>query len=80
MDCQYAYMKNDIEYVLCRKEPTPARQDRAAVFHSMCAHQVNCPKLGCQKLSPGWRACRKLIEPAAESAKKRRKKETETEE
>lgn len=62
MECPHAYMKQDIEYVLCKKEPAPARQDRTAVFHSMCAHQVDCPKKKCHKLSAGWERCAKLAE------------------
>lgn len=60
MDCKYAYMKDNIEYVLCKKEPTPNRLDRTAVFHSMCAHQVDCPKRKCHKLSASWERCAKL--------------------
>lgn len=62
MDCRFAYMKQDIEYVLCKKEPTPSRQDRTALFHAMCGHQAHCPKQNCHKLTASWKRCVKLAE------------------
>lgn len=61
MECPHAYMKQNIEYVLCNKEPEPNRHDREKLFHSMCGHQVNCPRENCHKLSAGWRNCMKLV-------------------
>ena len=69
MECKYAYMKQNIDYVLCRKEPEPNRHDREKLFHSMCGHQVNCPKENCHKLTANWRNCVKLVEPAEEDPK-----------
>lgn len=60
MECKYAYLKHDIEYVLCKKEPTPDRADRNALFHAVCGHQVHCPKQNCHKLTASWRNCVKL--------------------
>lgn len=62
MECKYAYMKSDIEYVLCNKEPTPTRHDRTALFHAMCGHQAHCPRQNCHKLTPSWKNCVKLAE------------------
>lgn len=62
MECKFAYMKPHIDYVLCKKEPEPNRHDRERLFHSMCGHQVNCPKENCHKLSAGWQNCVKLRE------------------
>lgn len=67
MECRNAYMKPNIDYVLCRKEPEPTRYDRDKLFHAVCAHQVHCPKENCHKLSAGWQNCAKLRE-AAQSA------------
>ena len=62
MECKYAYMKQHIDYVLCKKEPDPSRHDREKLFHAVCAHQVECPKEKCHKLSANWRNCSKLVE------------------
>lgn len=62
MECKYAYMKQHIDYVLCKKEPEPDRHDRRKLFHAMCGHQVNCPKENCHKLTSSWRNCAKLVE------------------
>ena len=66
MECRHAYMKQHIEYVLCDKEPEPSRQNRTAVFHAMCAHQVSCPKQNCHKLTASWQNCMKLVEQKPE--------------
>lgn len=63
MECKYAYTKRDIDYILCKKEPEPTRYDREKLFHAVCAHQVECPKQNCHKLSAGWERCAKLREP-----------------
>jgi hypothetical protein len=62
MECRYAYMKQHIDYVLCKKEPEPTRYDREKLFHAVCAHQVHCPRENCHKLSSGWEKCTKLRE------------------
>ena len=62
MECPHAYMKQHIDYVLCKKEPEPNRHDRERLFHAVCGHQVNCPKQNCHKLSAGWQNCVKLRE------------------
>lgn len=62
MECPHAYMKQHIDYVLCKKEPEPSRHDREKLFHAVCAHQVHCPKENCHKLSAGWQNCMKLRE------------------
>ena len=60
MECRNAYMKPNIDYVLCSKEPEPTRYDRKKLFHAVCAHQVHCPRENCHKLSAGWERCVKL--------------------
>ena len=68
MECKFAYMKHDIEYVLCKKEPEPTRADRNALFHAVCGHQVHCPKQNCHKLTASWMNCVKLTEKPQEAA------------
>lgn len=67
MECRYAYMKQNIDYVLCKKEPEPTRYDREKLFHAVCAHQVHCPRENCHKLSAGWMHCAKLAEKRQEA-------------
>lgn len=62
MDCKFAYLKDKIEYLLCRKEAEPDVFDRAGIAHSVCIHQVHCPRQNCHKNSPGWVNCAKLAE------------------
>ena len=62
MQCKFAYLKRDIDYILCCKEPEPTRYDREKLFHAVCAHQVECLKENCQKLSASWERCAKLRE------------------
>ena len=62
MECNHAYLRKDIEYVLCDKEPAPSRHDRAAMFHAACPFQEHCPKENCHKMTPGWLRCAKLAE------------------
>lgn len=62
MECKFAYMKQHIDYVLCKKEPEPGRHDREKLFHAICGHQVDCPKENCHKLTANWRNCTKLVE------------------
>lgn len=67
MLCKYAYTKQNIDYILCRKEPEPSRFDREKLFHAVCAHQVDCPKQSCRKLSANWERCAKLAQPRQET-------------
>ena len=62
MECPHAYLERNIDYVLCNKEPKPNPYDRKALFHSVCAHQAECPKQNCHKLTASWIKCVKLAE------------------
>ena len=68
MDCEFAYMKDKIPYVLCRKEPEPDRFDRKSVFHAACPHQEHCPKQNCHKLTAAWMSCFKLSQKPRDGA------------
>lgn len=68
MECKFAYLRHDIEYVLCKKEPEPSRTDRNALFHAVCAHQAHCPKQNCHKLTASWINCAKLAEKPQDGA------------
>ena len=62
MECPHAYLERNIDYVLCDKEPKPNPHDRKSLFHSVCAHQAECPKQNCHKLTSSWISCVKLAE------------------
>ena len=59
MECQYAYLKENIDYVLCKREPEPTRYDKTELFHAVCPHQEHCPRENCHKLTAGWLTCAK---------------------
>ena len=62
MDCKFAYAKNGIDYVLCKKEKAPNPQDTASVAHAACLHQKWCPHKGCHRLDENWAKCFKLAQ------------------
>lgn len=62
MECRHAYLKANIDYVLCDKEPQPSPYDRKALAHAVCAHQAECPKAHCHRLTANWVRCVKLAE------------------
>lgn len=62
MECRHAYLKANIDYVLCDKEPVPNGIDRTALFHAVCAHQAECPKQHCHRLTASWVRCVKLAD------------------
>ena len=78
MECSFAYLKHDIEYVLCKKEPEPCRTDRNALFHAVCGHQAHCPKKNCHKLTASWLNCVKLAEKPQNDAGERFDEEVST--
>lgn len=71
MECKHAYLKRDIEYVLCDLEPQPSRANRSSLFHAVCAHQAHCPKQNCHKLTSAWVNCVKLAEKPQDDAGER---------
>lgn len=68
MECPHAYLKQNIDYVLCKKEPEPDGRDLKALFHAVCPHQVACPKRNCHLLSANWGRCVKLAERPSEAS------------
>ena len=43
MQCENAYIKEGVRYILCRKEKEPDIRDQRALTHAMCGHQRFCP-------------------------------------
>jgi hypothetical protein len=68
MECKFAYLEKNIDYVLCDKEPKPNPFDRTELFHAVCAHQAHCPKQKCHKLTASWLNCVKLAEKPQDNA------------
>lgn len=71
MECTHAYLRKDIEYLLCDLEPQPSRANRLSLFHAVCAHQAHCPKQNCHKNTPSWVNCAKLTEKPQDDAGER---------
>lgn len=71
MECTHAYLRKDIEYLLCDFEPQPSRANRPSLFHAVCAHQAHCPKQNCHKNTPSWVNCAKLAEKPQDDAGER---------
>lgn len=55
--CPNAYRETGIEYILCKRAPTPKPYDRKAVFRAACGHQTFCRTANCHRLTEGWREC-----------------------
>ena len=68
MECKFAYLDKNIDYVLCGKEPKPNPFNRTELFHAVCAHQAHCPKEKCHKLTASWLNCVKLAERSQDGA------------
>lgn len=75
MQCENAYIKEGVRYILCKKEKEPDIRDQRALTHAMCGHQRFCPNIRACTLLPSWERCLKRAEnhpqvcgEAAESA------------
>ena len=59
MQCENAYIKEGVRYILCRKEKEPDIRDQRALTHAMCGHQRFCPNIRACTLLPSWERCLK---------------------
>ena len=73
MECEHAYTKPGVRFILCRKcaaESTDshanaaalARNDRREEAHALCGHQRFCPNKRACTLLPSWKDCVKRRE------------------
>ena len=62
MQCENAYIKEGVRYILCRKEKEPDLRDQRALTHAMCGHQRFCPNIRACTLLPSWERCLKRAE------------------
>lgn len=62
MQCENAYIKEGVRYILCRKEKEPDLRDQRALTHAMCGHQRFCPNNRACTLLPSWEHCLKRAE------------------
>lgn len=84
MQCENAYLKPGVRYILCKKAKEPGNNDMRAQAHALCGHQRFCPNARACSLLPGWEKCMKrdanapqMREEAAESiAEEKPKKNT----
>lgn len=66
MQCENAYIKEGVRYILCRKEKEPDMRDQRALTHAMCGHQRFCPNIRACTLLPSWERCLKRAEKPAQ--------------
>ena len=66
MQCENAYIKEGVRYILCRKEKEPDIRDQRALTHAMCGHQRFCPNIRACTLLPSWERCLKRAEKPAQ--------------
>ena len=57
MECKYAYVKNGINYVLCKCQGEPSSDKMQDVAHCMCGHQRFCTQIKHCTLLPTWQYC-----------------------
>jgi len=60
MECKHAYIKENINYVLCDCDGKPEKYDLKNITPIMCNYQRFCPKVNQCALLPTWRECKKL--------------------
>lgn len=67
MDCPNAYLKDGVQFILCKKESMPIQNDHKSLFHATCPHQVFCQTANCHRMTADWIKCHKNapIEPHA---------------
>lgn len=58
-ECPHAYSKDNIPYILCRREVEPNPNNQKEISHSACPHQRFCGTKRCTVLTPMWVGCLK---------------------
>lgn len=69
MDCRYAYFKDGVPYVLCRKDKEPRTNRLDEITKCMCGYQRFCPNIRACALLPTWVECQKLKVPDESESK-----------
>lgn len=57
MECENAYTKKGIRYILCKKAPEPRAWNVREEAHALCGHQRFCPHIRACTLLPTWEKC-----------------------
>ena len=57
MQCENAYIRDDVRGILCRKAEEPKSGDMRATAHALCGHQRFCPNQRCFTFLPSWEKC-----------------------
>lgn len=69
MECEHAYTKPGVRFILCRKCAEEAKPgDKRAEAHALCGHQRFCPNKRACTLLPSWKDCVKRRETREEAA------------
>lgn len=57
MECRYAYVKQGVNYVLCKCQGEPNSAKMQDITRCMCGHQRFCPQIQHCTLLPSWQHC-----------------------
>lgn len=69
MECEHAYTKPGVRFILCRKCAAELKPGgRQAEAHALCGHQRFCPNKRACTLLPSWKDCVKRRETREEAA------------
>lgn len=68
MDCNHAYFKSGVIYVLCDCDGMPQSNRLDEITKHMCGYQRFCPNIRACALLPEWRSCSKLRRVAKQNA------------
>lgn len=58
-ECEHAYSRDDIPYILCDREKKPDRNNRKDISGACCPFQRFCGTKNCKVLTEQWAGCLK---------------------
>lgn len=58
-ECEHAYSRDDIPYILCDREKKPDRNNQKEISGSCCPFQRFCGTKNCKVLTEQWAGCLK---------------------
>ena len=64
MECPYAYIKENVNYILCECEGQAKTSEMKEIAKKLCLHQRFCRKVNKCSLLPTWRECKKINQNA----------------
>lgn len=58
-ECEHAYSRDDIPYILCDREKVPKRNQQKEISGACCPFQRFCGTKNCKVLTQQWAGCLK---------------------